>query len=168
MSRRLLLIRHARSDRAGPSRRDHERRLAERGHKAAQRMGAYLRETGLEPDLVLCAPSRRTRETLDRLGLGRARVRFEDALYEAGPGELLRVVRERSGDAATVAVVGHNPGTQGLAVVLAGADRGRQAERLRERLPTGALAVFEVEGEWSEVASDTARLERCVVPGELR
>jgi len=41
------------------------------------------------------------------------------------------------------------------------------AARLREKFPTGALAVFETEGAWADLAVETARLRSIVLPREL-
>ena len=48
---RLMLLRHAKAEKAEPGERDHDRALNARGHKDAARMGAYLGQA--------CARSRR-------------------------------------------------------------------------------------------------------------
>ena len=61
----LSLLRHAKSSWANPGQQDFDRPLNERGLEAAPRMGAFMAEHGIAPDLVLCSPSVRTRQTLD-------------------------------------------------------------------------------------------------------
>src|SRR5262249_20001106 len=62
--RRLMLLRHAKSDRpAGMA--DHDRPLNGRGRDEAPLVGTYLAPNGLVPDRVLCSTSQRTRETAD-------------------------------------------------------------------------------------------------------
>ncbi len=62
--RRLMLLRHAKSDRpAGMA--DHDRPLNGRGRDEAPLVGTYLAHNGLVPDRVLCSTSERTRETWD-------------------------------------------------------------------------------------------------------
>ena len=58
--RRLLLLRHAKTERAGPGERDRDRKLTERGRVDAPIIGAYLARHGLVPDLVLISPATRT------------------------------------------------------------------------------------------------------------
>jgi phosphohistidine phosphatase len=167
MTRRLLLLRHGKSSWDDPSLPDHDRPLAKRGRRAAERMGAHLRAGGRRPELVLCSTARRTRETLERLALEGSKARFEDGLYGADEHELLerlRAVPERTG---SVLLVGHNPGIQDLAVELAGPDPGEDARRLRERFPTGALATFELDRPWRGLAPGRARLTSFLVPREL-
>ena len=110
MAHLLLLLRHAKSSWDDASKPDHDRPLAPRGHRAAERVGAHLRASDHRPDLVLCSTSRRTRETLERLGLGGTDVRMEDRLYAADDETLLERVRELPEDVGAVLVVAHNPG----------------------------------------------------------
>ena len=73
----LTLFRHAKSSWATPGLPDFDRPLAPRGEEAAPLMAAFLAESGLAPDLVLCSSARRTRETLD-LALPAFKTRAED------------------------------------------------------------------------------------------
>jgi phosphohistidine phosphatase len=167
MSHRLLLLRHAKSSWDEGSTPDHDRPLAKRGRRAADRIGAYLRSHALRPDLVLCSSARRTRETLERLGLDESEVRVDERIYLAGSGELLDRVRELLEDVGSALVIGHNPGMERLADELAGEEAGEDAGRLREKFPTGALAVFDVDGAWQTLGPGRARLTSFVVPREL-
>lgn len=167
MTRRLLLLRHAKSSWEAPSLPDRDRPLSKRGRSAADRMGRLLRERDLVPDVVVCSSSVRTRETLERLGLEGAETTLEDRLYGASGEELLARVREAPDVAGSLAVIAHNPGIQELAVELASGDAGSDADRLRAKFPTGALAVFEVDRSWSKMGADGATLRSFVVPKEL-
>src|SRR5689334_6927644 len=89
--KRLYLLRHAKSSWEDESLADHDRPLSARGRRAAYAVGRYLREHGIEPELVLCSSSTRTRETLARIGLSG---QVEPGLYGASAGELLTRVRE--------------------------------------------------------------------------
>ena len=166
MTRRLLLIRHAKSSWDDAGLPDHERPLSARGRRSAALLGAYLRAEGLLPDVVLCSSSRRTRETLERLAIDEAEPRVEDELYGADHRELLERLR-RLQDAGAVALIGHNPGIHDFAVDLAGPDLGDGAVRLREKFPTGALARYEVDGAWADLEPGRARLVAFVVPRDL-
>jgi hypothetical protein len=54
-----------------------------------------------------------------------------------------------------------------LAAGLAASDAGAAVGRLRAKLPTGAVAVFEVEPPWARVGPERARLVAFVTPREL-
>jgi phosphohistidine phosphatase len=168
--RRLMLLRHAKSDRQ-PEAPDMERPLNERGAAAARLMGAYLKRHGLVPDLVLCSPARRTRDTLAEMtsqwpsGLA---VTIDASLYLAVANGVLAAIRSQPKDAATVLVIGHNPGLQAAAEMLIASGDVTQRERLREKFPTGALAVidFAVEA-WSGMHGESGRLDRFVTPRSI-
>jgi len=51
--RRLMLLRHAKSDWASPGLRDHDRPLNPRGREAAAKMGTYMVRHALVPDLIV-------------------------------------------------------------------------------------------------------------------
>jgi phosphohistidine phosphatase len=167
VNRRLLLIRHAKSSWDDASLSDLDRPLVGRGRKAAVRIGSHLRNEGLRPDVVLCSPSRRTRETLDLLEFSGAEVMYLDELYAASEDELLASTREVRDDAEVVAVVGHNPGIQDLSIELASDDAAAGAVRLRQKFPTCAVAIFDVDSGWRDVAAARVRLASFVVPKDL-
>jgi len=156
---RLLLLRHAKSSWDDPGLPDHERPLAPRGHRAAERMAEYL--------LVLCSSALRTRETLERMtdAFGGAEIAVEDELYGATEDELLKRLRRVAEGSETVALIGHNPGIQDLAIALAGSGEG--LERMRAKFPTGALAVLEFDGPWRRLELGGARLASFVTPKDL-
>ncbi len=164
--RRLMLLRHAKSD-WPDGMADLDRPLAPRGREAAPRMGAYLAEEGLLPDLALVSPARRTQETFDLVAphLGGPDSRTEPRIYEAPAERLLEVVRETPGAVRTLLLVGHNPGSEDLARRLVGHGDRYAFARLNQKYPTAGLAVidFAVE-EWSEVAPRGGRLDRFVTP----
>jgi len=49
----LLVLRHAKSSSSGPALDDHERPLNTRCRRDAPRIGAFVREYGLIPDVVI-------------------------------------------------------------------------------------------------------------------
>ena len=165
--KRLLLIRHAKSSRDDPALADHERPLAPRGRKAAERIAGHLASSAATVDLVLCSSARRTRETFELLSpaFGGAEVLVENRLYGAGAGDLVDRLREVSDAVASVALIGHNPGIQDLTIELA--LDGPEVGRALKKFPTAAVAVLEFEAPWSELADRTARLVSFTVPKDL-
>jgi phosphohistidine phosphatase len=167
--RRLILFRHAKTDRPEGV-RDVDRPLAGRGRRAAPRMGAALAEAGLIPDLALVSPARRATETWDlaKPALGTVPERSEPRLYEASVETLLAVVRETDPGVGTLLMVGHNPGFERLAARLVGEGDAAARDRLAEKFPTAAVAVIDFPTEdWRKVAPGSGRLERFVTPRSL-
>lgn len=170
ISRRLILFRHAKS--AWPDGvADEKRPLAPRGQKAAPRMGAYLADCGLIPDLALVSKARRTQETWDLIvpSLPKGVVkRNSAAIYEAPPNQLLEAVRAASADVRCLMLVGHNPGLQQLALALIGAGDPEAIHRIGEKFPTAAVAVIDFSLErWPDLHAGTGTLERFVTPKSL-
>jgi phosphohistidine phosphatase len=159
--RRLILFRHAKAE-AGRSGGDFERGLTNRGRREALAMGKVLAAENLAPDLVLTSTARRARETWSCASpaLPEAQVETSEALYNAGPAAILREIRKVGARAQTVAVVGHNPGLQELAVslVVQGAGSASDSQRLAKDFPTSTAAVFLVD------ASDRFSLENLFLP----
>lgn len=165
--RLLYLLRHAKSDWGEPARPDLDRPLAPRGRKAARAMARYLESSGVCPELVLCSPARRARETLEPVTEAwsvKPEVRFAAWLYGAPGSGLLAKLQELPPDTTSVMLVGHNPGLQDLATGLAG--RGAKLGRLREKYPTGAMAVLGVP-DWSRLEPGCAELVSFVAPRDL-
>ncbi len=167
--RRLHLLRHAKSSWADPGREDRDRPLAPRGRRAARRLAGHLRDLGVRPDLVLCSPAVRTRQTLELVqpGLGAGvDVRFEEELYAASADGLLDRLRQLPESAGAALVVGHNPGLQELVLLLA--RRGSLRERAAAHFPTAALATLSFgAGGWAGLTRSGAELVSYVVPREL-
>jgi phosphohistidine phosphatase len=166
--RRLLLLRHAKSSWKDTSLPDDERPLAPRGRRALVLVGQYLRTSGLDVDLVLCSPARRTRETLDGLGLhGDPEVRFVREIYEAIAHQLLELVNQVDSQYRTVLLIGHNPGIEDLAAGLLSDGDDGSLSQLREGFPTAALAVVSCDQEWSDLSWRSAHLDSYVRPRDL-
>jgi len=164
--KRLFLLRHAKSSWDEPGLADHDRPLAGRGKRASKVMAKHLRDERIVPDLILCSPSLRTRETLERVGVAQgSEVRIEDEIYGASEDNLLEVLRRVPDDVDSVMLIGHNPSLQALAVSLAG--EGSEIPRMREKFPTAALATLDFDGGWRELAPGVAEVASFVRPKEL-
>jgi phosphohistidine phosphatase len=168
----LSLLRHGKSSWTDPELADAERPLAKRGLKAAPLMGALMEREALKPDLVLCSPAVRARETLklvlDEIEGEPPLIEFPEELYPGSPTAMLERLRAVGKEHRHVLVVGHNPGLHALALDLVGkGERGLIAE-LAKKFPTAAIAVLRVPGDrWSGLKRGAARLDRFVKPRTL-
>jgi phosphohistidine phosphatase len=168
----LMLLRHAKSDWPKGGQADIDRPLNERGERAAKLMGRYMGDNGLLPDLALCSPARRTKQTCELAMKELAtipEVRFEQDIYSFSDGSaLLKCLRRNGGAAQTVLLVGHNPAIAGLALKLAGMGDDRLHAQISEKYPTAALAVitFEID-DWAALAEGAGTLLRFVRPRDL-
>ncbi len=166
---RLLLFRHAKA--AWPAGvPDVDRPLAKRGREAAVRMAHYLKDEDLVPDLVLVSPARRTMETWDLVQpvLGDIEIRPEGRIYEAPVSRLLTVLHEVEPEAHTLMMIGHNPGFEDLAALLAGEGDRDSILRMGQKYPTAGIAVIDFPSRsWRDVTRKSGRLERFATPKSL-
>lgn len=166
MTLRLILTRHTKSDWDNPLDTDHQRPLNPRGTRAAPALGAWLTARGHVPSEALVSDATRTRQTwaLMSPSFGAdVSVRFERALYLAGPDMLLRVIA--TARAPVVMVLAHNPGIGELAALLAPVAPEHDGFR---RYPTGATTVLEFDtDDWTKLPRKAARLVDFIVPRDL-
>jgi phosphohistidine phosphatase len=165
--RRLLLLRHAKTERLEPEMRDRDRTLTARGRSDAPLIGAYMARHRLIPDLALVSPAARADETwaLVATAFGKVPRAMHDArIYNASPEALTELIGETQA-APTLLIVGHNPGLHHLASQLIGSGEVEARERINEKLPTSGLVVIEFAfDDWSRLPGRFGRLERFVSP----
>lgn len=168
--RRLLILRHAKSD-WPPGHSDFDRPLAARGKLAAPMMGRYLKQEGLIPDLAIVSSARRTVETwaLVHPELGEiVPHRLEKRIYEAPYESLVEVIKAVPDEVRTLLLVGHNPGSEELAEAMTGYGDRFAAQRMQTKYPTAGLCVLDFDSEhWSGITERSARLDRFVTPASL-
>lgn len=162
--RTLILMRHAKAARAHEAPSDEARALAGRGRRDAAAGGAALRQAGLTPELALVSTAVRTRETAEEALAGAVPIRHEDALYHAPPESIWDAFA--ASDAASVIIIGHNPGMAELAALLLrqAHDGSKLAREFSGHFPTAAFIAFEVRGELMRAAGP--RLITAWKPGE--
>jgi phosphohistidine phosphatase len=170
--KRLLLLRHAKAEQAGKD--DHARELTGRGRKDAALMGAWVHKH-YAPDLALCSTSARTRETWalvsEELGAA-SKVEFLEPLYLAPLKTFLKIIQNIGDNAQTVLTVGHNPGTEDAAAMLArdatDTDERQRLGAIKEKFPTATLAVLEFDiAHWRDIKPGSGTLAAFVRPKDL-
>lgn len=169
----LLLMRHAKSDRSLADLSDVERPLNKRGRKASEAVAEHLRAHDLAPDIALVSIARRTQETWARMSetLGEPPLELRPELYLAEPEEILAAINT-IGDFSRPLVLGHNPGVEQAASLLAAGEQapaGRAAlAALQSKFPTGAIAILRFpDVPWSDVRFGMGELVDFVTPKAL-
>lgn len=167
----LSLFRHAKSAWNTPGLGDIDRPLAPRGQKAAPRIGTFMADNALEPDFILCSSAVRARQTIELAlpaMMARPDIEFTDALYHAGPGEMLKLVRSLPAACNHAMLVAHNPGMHALALELSGGGDPAGLDALHRKFPTAGLAVIDFDCSWWEVAPGAGRLRVFTAPRALK
>jgi phosphohistidine phosphatase len=165
-------MRHAKSSWNDKAQDDRERPLSARGRAAAPRMGRALAERKLIPDLILCSPAKRTRQTLELAGnamRARPKTTISDALYAFGDGTAyLALINKQAKTSPTLMIIGHNPSLAALADRLAGSGDERALAAMRRKFPTAAVAYISFPAtRWSDVGWGSGKLEWFLTPGTL-
>lgn len=172
--RTIVLLRHAKAESANGI-PDIDRSLTERGGADAAAAGTWLAHRGYLPDLVICSPAQRTRQTWHRLAVALAEsaasgsagaeptavapassapaVRYETAMYNGGAGDLLNLIKTAGESVSSVLLVGHNPAISQLSVLLDPVGGGDF-----DGLRTSGIAVHRFNGAWAECEAGTAPL----------
>lgn len=157
VERQLAILRHAKS--AWPEGvPDRERPLGKRGRRDAAAVGRWLGDHLGVPDVVVCSPAERARQTWAVVASeldDPPPATFDDRIYGAPAGELLAVVQELPDAASTALLVGHNPGVQELVALLCGRELDTR---------TSSVAVLAWTGRWAEASSEVADLRHHATP----
>jgi len=140
----LLILRHGKAEQYsedGDKGRALTARGASDGEKIAKHFGA--------PDLIVASNAERAAQTARiaaRMTGYTADIIWNSSIYEASLSTLTEIIRSLPPDANTVLIVGHNPGFEELAALLA-VDAPRPLA-----LKTSGLAAIGLPGEWSDGA----------------
>lgn len=154
--KRICLIRHAHTPPGSP---DESRELSEYGKQQARWMGGRLADHVTAPDMIVCSPAIRTRQTAglvsESFGMKGPDIRIERMLYESTLEDYLDVLKQIDEKASSVWLVGHNWAITALAQNLTGENR-------LDMVPcTAVWMVFEAE-DWRFVCSAN-RLETTTI-----
>ena len=101
--RRLMLLRHAKTETDAPSGRDQDRRLDPRGHRDAAEIGSWLAAHPPFPDAVLVSPAIRAKQTWElawevmKDHVPAPHVEFAPELYGADPAQMLQSMEKEAG-----------------------------------------------------------------------
>jgi phosphohistidine phosphatase len=174
--RRLLLLRHAKTETNAPSGQDQDRRLDERGYRDAAEIGGWLARHPPLPNRALVSPAVRTAQTWEIVrealkGAGpQPKVEYVPDLYGADPAQLLTAIRMASvTDPKRLMLIGHNPGMHELALTLTGGGDEAAKRALSDNLPTSGLAVFDfATDDWNDVSFRRGKLVLFVSPKLLK
>ena len=163
--RHLYVLRHAKAVHFDPRYDDFDRPLDAEGRQAvvtlSQQIGTFLPSL----ELVLCSPSRRTRETLEgvqHLLPAFAATHYDESLYLASWHGLLARIHDLEDSISCALIIGHNPGLEQFVRWVSVGDL-EQIEM--QTYPTAAFChlAFNLKS-WEEVGQSTAEVKAFIVP----
>jgi phosphohistidine phosphatase len=150
--KRLMIVRHAKSDWNSTNLNDFDRPLNHRGLQSAPEMAARLLEKSIIPQYLLSSPALRAKTTAHLFAetLKLAEPSYNKAIYEATHADLLQVINKLPDAYDFVAIFGHNPGLSNLLFSLTGQ---------MYDMPTCAVAIVNFEFDsWKLVSGKTGSL----------
>ena len=160
----VYFIRHAKSSWDNLNLRDIDRPLNDRGLRDAPYMGLKLKELDVKIEKIITSPAKRAYATATyfaaALSILPENIVLEDALFEAMPEDVLKVVNSISAHFNTIAVFGHNPTFTFIANLF--------TEDFIDNIPT--CGVFKVDANvasWAEFGEDNARLTEFYFPKQF-
>ena len=173
--KRVIVLRHAKSDWGDMSLRDFDRGLNGRGDRAASVMGRWAALNGVTPERIIASPAVRVVETLRRFAQAHGACpepQFDMRLYLASAPMIAEVLSETGGDADALLVAGHSVGVEEF-ILAAVPDHDHSDLRIEVEIkfPTAALAVLDFDiGDWASLAHGfvgKAQLRTFVRPRDL-
>ena len=152
--KKLLLVRHAKSDWNDLKLSDFDRPLNDRGHKNAPEMAERLLRKHIIPEHIVSSPAKRAFTTAKyfakAFGIEKSLIEKNEGIYEASSDDLLKIINDFDNSKNFIALFGHNPGITSLADSLSGAYIGN--------IPTCGLVLIEFPFEdWRMISYDTGK-----------
>ncbi|MCK5918762.1 MAG: histidine phosphatase family protein [Cocleimonas sp.] len=165
--KQLYLARHAKSawDTQAPN--DFSRPLSKRGLKDAKRMGKKLAELEWNPQVILCSPAQRTRQTCDLLyqyAKLDADIKWKDELYAASTSALIKLLTHTPESITSVMMIAHNPAIEWLLLDLC---HDVPAQANGKIVTTANIAKINVQGSWDNLQLGNSELEALLRPKEI-
>lgn len=159
MGYELIILRHGKSD-WNTNETDFNRPVTDRGKRGAQRIGVWLAQKGLKPDMVLSSPAERARTTAQKMmkAMGETDhyIVYDKRIYDATLSDLLEVIKTIPEGTKRVILVGHNPGLEQLLTYIC--DENITVADDGKLLATATLAHLSVSCQWKKIEQNTAKL----------
>lgn len=144
----LYLVRHAKSSWDFPDLTDKERPLNKRGNRNAPVMAEYLKKRMSSPDIFICSPSQRTKETanyfLKAFDKNRNQMIYEEDLYHAYENDFEKVISHINNSHDSAMLFAHNPGITDYVNEL--------TNRFIDNIPTCGVAAIDLDIDmWGDI-----------------
>ncbi len=163
------MVRHAEAETSG-FQTDSARQLTEKGRYDAYGLGVYLRENDIIPEMAICSPAIRTRQTLHGIleSISIAYREYPEGLYDAQARHLYEWTKGVESRHRVVLIIGHNPAVHIYARSLAGSLSVKSPERFIS-YPQGTMTAFDCDCEsWRQLNPGKNRLTDYVTPEDYR
>ncbi len=160
--KKIILMRHAKSDWANSELTDHQRPLNNRGKRDGPRMGTQILEKGIIPEVLLVSDAQRTKDTWELINeyFPSAKTIFLPELYLASADTIAQIISEVDDLIDTILILAHNPGiTEAFSLL---------ANLKIDNVPTSGVGCITYETDkFSEILNSRSRLDYFIYPKML-
>ena len=157
MSRRLLVVRHAKSDWAHAV-SDHDRPINARGERSARAVGTFLAKNRRAPERIVTSTALRARSTARFVAESAgwdAEVIEDRRLYEGHVGRTLDVIAELGEGVKSLMIVGHQPTWGQVVHHLSGGDVA---------MKTATAVALDTDTSWRSLRSQCCSISWVIQP----
>ena len=159
----IILFRHAKADWNPDYINDHERPLNSTGMKAAKKMGQYLSDINIIPDLVISSSALRTKTTSSlaiKEGQWDSIFKIDSNIYGGDTEFLLNLFKKQSNKNNLICLTGHEPYLSSFL--------GQVINRSNIIFPTASMSKINFNvSSWEEIEFNNAVLDWFIKPKEL-
>lgn len=164
MSITLYIVRHAKAEDRAIFMADHDRQLTSDGIMVAARVGHYLLEKTILPDVIISSTAPRAKDTAkvvaEQIGYDPAQIQLDELLFDGGPKAYLAALNALPDTTQTAMIVGHNPDVSYLAEFLTHQSIGSMSK--------GAVIAVTFDNlKWAEVSGRTGNVVFEIEPKKL-
>ena len=159
--KKLLIMRHGKSDWGAGSQRDFDRPLNERGKRDIPRIGNELKNRNLTPDLIISSPAERAKMTAEKVAKNsdyNKEIKWEESFYFGYFEEIIEKLNKVDDATEKVMIVGHNPTWSSIVEHLS----GRYFD-----MKTANVCILEFDGSWKDLKEKKCTFKTYISPKEL-
>jgi phosphohistidine phosphatase len=165
MQRTLYIVRHAKAEDRSSFQRDHDRDLTSDGIMAAARIGRYLHQQGIKPDVLISSTANRAKDTAkvvaEQLIIDVDTIQLDEHLFDGGPKAYMAAVNALPEECQSAMIFGHNPDVSYFSEYLTHQSVGS--------MDKGAVVAITIDDlRWAEVSGRTGSVAFHVSPKELK
>lgn len=160
--KRIILLRHAKTENYSYDKDDFERNLTERGISDCHIIADVLRAKSYSLDYIISSPANRTKQTAKlfakNFGLAVSNIQYQREIYDAiTTQEMLKLFSEVDDKLETVLFVGHNPDISRFAY--------RLTQSFQHHVPTCCAIVLETDIHcWKNLGTKVFRFQDILIP----
>lgn len=159
--KKIMIMRHGKSDWSDGSIRDFDRPLNKRGKLAASVMGKEIKRINLVPDLILSSPALRAKMTaelfVENSGFNN-KIIWNKSFYFGYTEEIIQAIKDVDEKYENIMIFGHNPTWSYITERLSGEYCS---------MKTADLAVLEYNDKWKDLKNNSCKLVNYISPKEL-